>query len=234
MKRLVFIFLLLAPLLVSAQSHLSQTLYWTRYYLRWHLHPRWTLHYELDNRQFLAPAQGQHQLISHLHLHRSFGARQQWEAWAGVSASVVSRQKPDEPPAPFRPELRPWQALSLQQKAGQFHIGHRLRWEQRFFNVFDERENRFAFRARYALTAQYPLHPHWNLKSGNEIMLQWGESQAQALDQNRLWGGLEYTIPRSTLSLELLYIWLHQLNAGGTTAYDRGVLRLTVLQGVGG
>ena len=65
-------------------------------------------------------------------------------------------------------------------------------------------------------------------------MLQWGESQAQALDQNRLWGGLEYTIPRSTLSLELLYIWLHQLNAGGTTAYDRGVLRLTVLQGVGG
>ena len=232
MQRFILIILLLAPLPAAAQNPLPQTLYWARLYLRWQQNPRWTLHYELDNRQFLAPAYGQHQLISHLHIHRHFGARKQWEAWAGISASIANRQKPDEAPAPFRPELRPWQALSLQQTAGPLRIGHRLRWEQRFFNLFDERENRFAFRVRYALTAQYPLNKHWNLKSGNETMLQWGEGQAQAFDQNRLWGGLEYQFLKAHTNVELQYMWIYQLNAGGTSTYNRRVLRLTVLQNV--
>ena len=215
---------------ISAQSApaLRQWVYWTRYYLQWNVHEHWVLHAEADNRRFFEPRGGQHQFISHLHLHRQLGKK--WELMGGITYSVIFAQNPNAAPAAATGELRPWQAVSFRQAAPKANITHRLRWEERFFSPFDPANARFAFRLRYAALFNIPLNSHWALKTGDEVMVQWGEGVRQAFDQNRLWGGLEFTLPSKRGSIEALYLWLWQKSPSGSTTYDRDVLRLTVTQ----
>ncbi len=220
--------LLLSQVAQAQRTTLPQSLYWTRLYLRRVIHPHWELHWEADNRRFFEPRGKQHQFISHLHLHRTFAAK--WEAWAGLSYSAVSTQDPNLAPAPVAQELRFWQAISWQSSNKRLTFNHRLRWEERFFGLLDHRPERFVFRVRYALNLQYPLSRHLILKAGDEVMVQWGGGNRQAFDQNRLWSGFEWPYAQRRGSVELLYYWMWQQNAGGDVFFDRDVLRLTVVQ----
>jgi hypothetical protein len=192
------------------------------------IHPHWELHWEADNRRFFEPRGKQHQFISHLHLHRTF--EKKWEAWAGLSYSAVSTQDPNLAPAQVAQELRFWQAISWQPLYKSLKINHRLRWEERIFGLFDHTPERFVLRVRYAATLQYPLGRHLVFKAGDEIMVQWGEGIRQAFDQNRLWSGLKWPYAQHRGSIELLYSWMWQQNAGGDVFFDRDVVRLTVVQ----
>lgn len=207
--------------LLAQSSVEDQTLVWTRYYFQWRSAPQWSLHWEADNRLFLQSSFAHHQFISHLHLHRSLAASR--ELWGGLSFSLVSAQKPEFAGTPA-PEWRLWQAVSARHSIWQ----HRIRTEQRFFRRTDSTGYRFAFRMRYAITAQIRLHGPLAMKLGNEIMLQKGEGIRRWFDQNRLWGGLELTGKEHRWAVELQYLWLWQQNMAGDVFYDRDIMRLTV------
>lgn len=149
---------------------------------------------------------------------------------AGITYSSIATQNPLAAPAAASTEIRPWQAVYFRHAARHFNFAHRLRWEERFFGLFNQADVRFSFRARYAFTVQYPLGENWALKTGDEIMLHWGKGIQQAFDQNRVWAGLEFSFARKRGSVEALYLWLLQKSPGGNTTYDRDVARLTVTQ----
>ena len=213
----------------DAQSErIPQSLNWMRFYLRWQVDSAWTVHWEADNRRFFQPFE-QHQLISHLHVH--YAVSKGVEAWLGMSYSVNFAQKSNGPaPVPV-PEIRPWQAVSLQQNLRKFGLLQRLRWEERFTHRATSEAltpgYRFAFRLRYAATLQYKLSKSLALKAGDEVMAQWQKNAAPAFDQNRTWGGAEFSWNRSRHSLELLYLWIWQQNHAAEVIYDRDVIRLT-------
>lgn len=213
---------LVLPVAASAQVQARhQSLLWTRYYLRWELKSAWVFHLEADQREFLQPSFGNHQFISHLHIHRVLPRN--WELWAGLSFSQVYAQHPNtEGIATSEPRI--WQAVSFRHAVFQ----HRLRLEERFFQKKDNEGFRFAFRVRYALSAQIKIRGPLSLKLGDEVMVQRGEGIQKWFDQNRIWGGLEYTGRQGRWAMELLYLWLLQQNAAGDTQYDRDVLRLTI------
>lgn len=205
-------------------------MYWTRYYLRWELNPKLAIHFEADNRQFFAPSHAQHQFISHVHVHKKLGRG--WEGIVGATLSLAGSQRP-EAPTPFTtPEWRSWQAVSFQHPVGFGHLGHRLRWEERFIRRSSsaglESGYRFSFRLRYACTLQIPLHSRIQLKIGEEVMLHHGEAIRQAFDQNRIWVGPDFSFPSKRWNVEVLYLWLRQLNISGNTYFDRDVVRVTV------
>ena len=224
---------LTSQVVVAQSSALHQSLSWNRYFLRLQLDQKWTLHWELDNRVFLQPEYGQHQFITHLHAHRHW--HNAWEGWLGGTYTVVSSQNPELAHSTVIPEYRPWQALSKRQDFQAGSLMHRLRWEQRFIRRSSGTAlltgTRFAFRIRYAATMQIPLSTRFTLKVGDEIMVQWGEGIRQAFDQNRAWAGLDFTGGKDRRwNIEMLYLWLWQQSATGSTFYDRDIIRLTLGQ----
>lgn len=220
---------------VCAQtSTRHQALYWTRYYLRWEVTQNISIHGEADNRRFFQPFGGQHQFIAHLHAHRRLGPA--WEAWLGATLSLVYAQQPGVAHKPLAPEYRPWQAVSFQHKIPKGMLSHRLRWEERWMRRTSPEGLapgfRFYFRARYACSAQIPLGARLSLKAGDEVMVQAGAGLRQAFDQNRLWGGLDFSWGKKRYNVELLYVWLWQQSTSGEMFYDRDVVRLTLGQRV--
>lgn len=218
-----------ASLSADAQSErIPQSLNWMRFYLRWQVDSSWTVHWEADNRRFFQPSVP-HQFISHLHVH--YAVSHDVEAWLGMSYSVIFSQNPNTPaPVPV-PEIRPWQAVSVQQKLHRFALVQRLRWEERFTHRATSEAltpgYRFAFRLRYAATLQYKLSKSLTLKTGEEVMVQWQKKAAPAFDQNRIWGGADFAWNQNRKSLELLYLWLWQKNRSNDVFYDRDIIRLT-------
>lgn len=62
-------------------------------------------------------------------------------------------------------------------------------------------------------------------------MVQWGKGIRQAFDQNRAWAGLDFTGGKDRRwNIEMLYLWLWQQSASGSTFYDRDIIRLTLGQ----
>lgn len=213
---------------ISAQrACYPQGIYWVRYYLRADLNSKTNIHWEADNRRFFAPTGGQHQFITHLHLHRTLGPG--WEAWLGFSYALQSAQRPDAPHPSANAEKRPSQALIWQKDRQKTTFQARLRLEERFFRRMDSPGYRFAFRARYAFSVSRPIGKRLSIKTGEEAMTHWGEGIRHFFDQNRLWGALEANWNQNRCSVEFQYIWLWQQHSAEDIVYDRDVLRLTML-----
>ena len=231
-QSLILMLGLTSQVVVAQTSTLHQSLSWSRYYLRLQMDQKWSLHWELDERIFLQPAYGQHQLITHLHAHHAW--QNGLEAWIGGTYSVLSSQNPESAHSLDIPEYRPWQAMSYRHDFKKWNLMHRLRWEERLIRKSIGTEllsgSRFAFRLRYATTIQIPLSTKLSIKVGDEIMFHWGEGIQQAFDQNRSWAGLDFSWGKGRWNIEMLYLWLWQQNNTGNAFYDRDILRLTLGQ----
>ena len=205
-KILVVLIGLWCALPVAAQEVTRQQSLWGRLYLQGKISPKWSWHWELDER-LLVPAE-QLQFISHAHLHRKLGP--QTELSLGASYSTVSGT----------PEPRLFQELHWGIPVGKrWKLAQRYRTEQRFFHPAAG-EWDIRLRARYRIQATFQASRHFSVKASDELL--W---QNTGFDQNRIYGAAEYRFS-PVFALEMGYLNLYQRRKVGQY-YNPHILRVT-------
>ncbi len=101
-------------------------------------------------------------------------------------------------------------------------MGNRLRVEER-----DQKGvSGWVFRARYRLSAQYPLQDGYYLTGSNALWINLNEQDSGAtsgFDQNRLFGGLGVHVGKKW-RIEAGYQWRYKDNGGGESNSDHVIM----------
>ncbi len=122
-----------------AQKEISyQQLVWGRYYLRVKLNDKWTIHQEMEGRQYATPWRFHH-FINRTQLGYTFNSA--WNANLGLVYSLQSQpQDPNIRAYKNVAELRPQVEVGNKQKLGErWQLGQRYRFDVRFFEQADSK-----------------------------------------------------------------------------------------------
>ena len=236
MKRLLkctlIIFLLGVLPLPSIAQTVQQDLYWIRYYAQFKLNPKFTWHFEIDDRRYFG-SNDEAQLIIHNPLHYK------WTPYLDVALGLSYASTHSQKNQGLRvPEWRPFQEVNLdffpKQKLNR-PLTFRFRLDERFVHENDGMEledgtlysTRFRFRLQSAwqLFALHEGKQRMLVKVYNEVMIHNGDV-SKTFDQNRIYGGVEYYF-HPNLSLEAGYQGQYQAGSGDKY-YDRHILRMSL------
>jgi hypothetical protein len=226
-RKIIFICVLLLPAQASGQSQgFHQFLYWVRFQTYLTLSPRLYWTNEADNRRFFDP-DVENQLIFHSRLHYKKGP---WDLAAGLTLSSAFAQRPEIGYSHATTELRPVAELSHELQTGKMSIQNRIRIDNRFFEVDEEKsiweESRYVMRWRYRIQARIPLKKKEEqttvtLRVSDEIMFNHVEN---FFDQNRLYVTVDFFLNKK-LSFETGFIEIYQQRFGTSQVFYRHVWR---------
>lgn len=211
----------------------QQTLTWIRYYNILPVSEKWSLHSEIDNRNFVNPV---HQNLFVIRLQARYRNSQHIDLGGGFAYFNVNTQNPDADPDFSIPEYRGQQDITLIHDIAKIIFHNRFQTEERFIQKADKtdllNEFSFSFRFRYRLQSTFTL---WekskrSLKGtiSDEIMFNFGKDNTRnTFDQNRMYAALRYHFNPNT-GIESGYLKSFQKRASGVDFYDRDIIRFTV------
>ncbi|GAB3194962.1 hypothetical protein ABID22_000043 [Pontibacter aydingkolensis] len=214
-----------------------QQLIWLGYHNTVEWHSGWSVNSEIEERRYFNPDK-QHQFLVRSQLKYTLGAS--WSVAAGLAYFLQSPQNPKATETLVVPELRPHLQLDYRQQIHKLTITHRYRAEKRFFrNVVNEELTKgynSNYRFRYRIGLELPVanikQQPLKLKINDEIMFNAGKRIANnSFDQNRIYGGLNYTLNQQ-VTVEAGYLKWFQQRASGFEYYDRDIVRLVVTHNI--
>ncbi|KIC03039.1 hypothetical protein OA88_05225 [Flavobacterium sp. JRM] len=233
--RLLF-FLVLTSQLLAGQTKKNidqQTLTWIRYYNILPLSQKWSLHSEIDNRNFTNPI---HENLWVLRVQGRYRANKLIDLGGGFAYFNVNTQNTEIDPNFSIPEYRAQQDVTLINDIAKITFHNRFQLEERFIHKANQEElldgYSFSFRFRYRLQSTFTL---WekekrSLKGtiSDEVLFNFGkEIKRNTFDQNRIYAALRYHF-NPNVGLELGYLKNFQRRASGVDFYDRDIIRLTL------
>lgn len=211
-----------------AQKEISyQRLVWGRYYLRVKLNDKWTIHQEMEGRQYATPWRFHH-FINRTQLGYTFNSA--WNANLGLVYSLQSQpQDPNIRAYKNVAELRPQVEVGNKQKLGErWQLGQRYRFDVRFFEQADHSFKFTNARFRYQAELQYKLTEQIAFKAFDEVHLNIGKSILyNVFDQNRCGVSAQWTANKY-LGIEMGYVNWFQQRPSGEDFYNRDIWRLTI------
>lgn len=163
------------------------------------------------------------------------GVRYAQGLWQWTAGGAYFLHYPDPNGNAPRPEWRAWQEAGRKFPFGIHHLFYpRFRTEQRFISSYigNEVSSPRFHSVRVRLRGEYFYSPRSMETSplafvvGDEIMFHYRGNHFTAMDQNRVWAGVQYTFRQFTVQLTYLYI-LQARNKYATDHFH--VLRLSVL-----
>ncbi len=213
--------------LVSAQKNVeTQSLSWTRYYLKTDINENYRLNQELEERVFWFPWR-QHQFLSRTRLERKLGKG--WKAEVGFTYFLQTLpHDPNIDDTNNRTELRPQLGLSYKQSlSSKFSLHHRYWNEFRFIEQPDDSFKYKNLRVRYKIELRYNLTEKMILKVFDEIHLNFGDDVVlNTFNQNRIGGSVLYNFNKK-IGVELGYFNWFQQRSSGVDYFNRNIVRLT-------
>lgn len=236
------IFLQMSSLLVSlslqaqgiGKQVTQQQLMWYGYHNTLEWKTGWSVSSEVEERRFFNPDR-KHQFLVRSQVRYSLG--ENWGASAGFTYLLQSPQDPGATESLVIPELRPHLQLDYRQQISKLTITHRYRAEKRFFRNTESGELTKGYssnyRFRYRIGLEYPVamikQQPLKLKVSDEIMINAGDKIIyNRFDQNRIYGGLNYTLNKS-FAVEAGYLKWFQQRSSGYQFYDRDIIRLAIM-----
>ncbi len=239
MKKKTLLLLLLSSLTFAQNKVESQQLLWYGYYNQLKFNSNWTLHSEIQERQFYNPA-AQHQLVFRSNLDRKL-----IDNINGSVGMVLFLQSPNNPESKSKlivPELRPDIGFNSKKKYSFFSINHRYKLEARFFHQTENNELKGGFifsnfRFRYQLGFDFPLvkkekEEKLIFKIKDEVMFNAGSKIIKnVFDQNRIYTALNYKFDKN-FSIELGYMNWFQQKTTGNEFYDRNIIRFSIFHNI--
>lgn len=210
-----------------------QQLVWYGYHNTLEWNARWSVSSEIEDRRFFNPDK-QHQFLIRSQVRYSLG--ENWGASAGFAYFLQSPQNPRTTESLVIPELRPHLQLDYKQQMSKLTITHRYRAEKRYFRNTENGELAKGYssnyRFRYRIGLEYPVvmikQQPLKLKVSDEIMINAGNKITHnRFDQNRIYGGLNYTLNKN-FAIEAGYLKWFQQRSSGYQFYDRDIIRLVV------
>ena len=240
MKNIILLSFLLIPKFSFAQKVVEkQQLIWFGYYNSLKFNENWSLHSEIQERQFYNPT-AQHQLVFRSNLEKKL--IDNWNASVGMTLFLQNPNNPNSESNLTVPELRPDIGFNNKQKLGFMTINHRYKAEARFFHDLENEKlvGGFRFsniRLRYQLGLDFPLlkiaeKEKLILKVKDEIMFNVGNKIVKnTFDQNRIYLGLNYKV-NADYAIELGYMNWFQQQKSGTNFYNRDILRASIFHNI--
>lgn len=186
---------------------------------------------EIDNRRFFNP-DVENQFIIHSRLHFKRG---KWDIGAGLTASAVYTQKPEDGIDHSTFELRPVAEATYEQLLGKILFQGRMRIDNRIFeqqadgSIWDD--SYYVFRIRFRPQFRIPIKtsadgiPLIGLRLGEEIMF---NGSKNTFDQHRLYASFDFYLNKN-FSLETGYLYIYQQRLGQEEFYSRNVVRFSLL-----
>ncbi|MEJ8802568.1 DUF2490 domain-containing protein [Pontibacter sp. H249] len=231
--------LVLASTYLFAQNKqvTHQQLLWFGYHNTLEWPNKWSVNTEIEERRFFNPDK-QHQFLVRSQLKYTLG--KDWNVAAGLAYFLQSPQNPRATEKLVVPELRPHLQLDYKQQIKKLSITHRYKAEMRFFRntangeLADGYNSNYRFRYRIGLeyTVAAINRQILKLKVSDEIMLNAGKRIVNnSFDQNRIYGGLNYTLSKS-VAVEAGYLKWFQQRSSGIEYYDRDIVRLVVTHNI--
>lgn len=210
-----------------------QSLTWFRYYNILPLTEKWTLHSEIDNRNFTNPIL-QNTFV--LRVQGRYRANKNIDLGGGLAYFNINTQNPNNNPDYSIPEYRLQQDVTFIHDIAKITFHNRFQVEERFIQKANAiellEEYSYAWRFRYRLQATFTLwqKEKQNLKGSisEEVMFNLGKDNTKnTFDQNRIYTALRYAL-NPNIQLELGYLKSFQRRASGVDFYDRDIIRFTV------
>ena len=240
MKNIILVsFLLISKFSFAQKKVEKQQLIWYGYYNSLKFNESWSLHSEIQERQFYNPT-AQHQLVFRSNLERKL--IENWNASVGMTLFLQNPNNPNSESNLTVPELRPDIGFNNKQKLSFMTINHRYKAEARFFHDIENEKlvGGFRFsniRLRYQLGLDFPLLKKEEkekiiLKVKDEIMFNIGKKIVKnVFDQNRIYIALNYKL-NAFYALEVGYMNWFQQQKTGTDFYNRDILRLSIFHNI--
>ena len=240
MKNVILVSFLLIPKFLVAQKNVEQQqLIWYGYYNSLKFNENWSLHSEIQERQFYNPT-AQHQLLFRSNVERKLVDN--WNVSVGMTLFLQNPNNPNSESNLTVPELRPDIGFNNKQKLGFITINQRYKAEARFFHDTENGQlvGGFAFsniRLRYQLGLDFPLlkkkeKEKITLKVKDEILFNVGNKIIKnVFDQNRIYVAINYKLSVS-YAFELGYMNWFQQQKSGTDFYNRDILRLSIFHNI--
>lgn len=235
-------FLKITIIIISTATFLSaqgqkkidqQTLTWIRYYAIFPLNEKWSIHSEIDNRNFVDPIR---ENLWVLRMQGRYRANKMVELGAGFAHFNVNTQDPHTDLDFSVPEYRAQQDVTFSNDVAKISFHNRFQLEERFIQKENKMEllNDFAFsfRFRYRLQSAFTIweEEKQSLKGilSDEIMFNFGKTNKRnTFDQNRIYAAFRYQL-NPNIGLELGYLKNFQRRASGVDFYDRDIIRFTI------
>jgi hypothetical protein len=138
------------------------------------------------------------------------------------------------------PEHRPWQQIMWTNRYPKLRLQNRVRLEQRFRRKLENPDKlgegyNFNYRLRYSFSLATPLSKKAfapktvSLVINNETMLNFGkEILTNTFDQNRLFGGFNYHVSKSS-TLQAGYMYIFQQLGTGAQYRNNHTIRINFL-----
>jgi hypothetical protein len=240
MKNIILLsFLLISKSLFAQKKVEHQQLIWYGYYNSLKFNESWSLHSEIQERQFYNPT-AQHQLVFRSNLERKL--IDNWNTSVGMTLFLQNPNNPNSESNLTVPELRPDIGFNNKQKLGFITINHRYKAEARFFHDVENQKlvGGFRFsniRLRYQLGLDFPLFKKEEkekiiLKVKDEIMFNIGNKIVKnTFDQNRIYLAIHYKL-NDSYALEVGYMNWFQQQKTGSDYYNKDILRLSVFHNI--
>lgn len=236
MKRLLFLIVIVfytGIVLSQTEKNVThQALIWSRYVNQLELNEKFTLVNDIDYRIFINPVE-QNSWVFRTQLRDKVSDKM--EVGVGFAYFSTTTQDPEVTKPFHTPEYRVQQDVTIKQDFGKTKLNHRYqleeRWVQKATASSLELGFNFAFRFRYKLEADWVV---WESQKStlkaifyDEIMLNGGNKIVKnTFDQNRIYGGLQFSItPDNSMELGLLNSF--QQKSNGTDYLDRNNIRLS-------
>jgi Protein of unknown function (DUF2490) len=239
-KSSVVLLVLFMPFAASAQKTiLHQTQLWYAYFNNLKFNDKWRLLTDVQERQFIEPVGAQGTFLFRSILYHNLGSG--WEMGAGLARFYQSPTKIPTTSTLVVPEWRPTIDFVNKSKAGAVNFSQRFRFEARYFHNLDNTKTDLAdgytfgnFRCRYQFGADYPIIKNaqkklvLSIRAYDEVMVNFGSKiVANTFDQNRIYGGLMYTMNKN-FAFELGYLNWFQETSDGKTYYNRNIIRFGI------
>lgn len=135
-------------------------------------------------------------------------------------------------------EHRTYEQIAVTHRGWKFNLEHRLRFEQRWLQVFTSTAHNAFFwrhqhRVRYQLKVTHPIAEPWYLFGGSEVFLGFAADHgANVFDQNRGFGGVGYKVnPKNRLEIGYMNQFLVQRN--GLVEESNHTLRIQFTSTIG-